>query len=273
MHRLILWQVFISVVFLFFPTTSFASDIVINEIFANPENEDDEFVELYNNSDSEIDLSGWIISDLVKNYTITDTKISPKGFLVLEKSLTGIALNNSNEKVTLIELNGNQIDTFSYESTIENTSLSRSPDGIGDFYSGTNVTKGTNNASAPTSTPAPTTKPTKTPLPTKEPTSTKTPAPTKLNNPEISSDLKEKDNSDNKVVLQPSSEKDNFVASNLETEVRGERDDTQIENQVSKKDERPFYLYSITTGVGMLLLGCAILLYRRFKEKREEDDF
>lgn len=272
MHRFILWQVIISLVFLFFPSLSFASDIVINEIFANPENEDDEFLELYNNTDSEINLSGWIFSDLVKNYTIADAKISPKGFLVLEKSLTGIALNNSSEKVSLIDSNGNQVDSFSYESTTENTSLSRSPDGAGDFNNGTNVTKGTNNASAPTPTPTPTTKPTKPPSPTKEPTLTKTPTPAKSYNLESSPDLKEKENDIKKVILKPTSPKNNFLAGS-KTEVKGENDDKRTENPVTASDEKPFYLYSITTGVGMLLLGCAILLLRRFREKKEEDDF
>jgi len=45
-----------------------------------------------------------------------------------------------------------------------------------------------------------------------------------------------------------------------------------IETNNSNKEEAPSYLYSVTTGIGMLVLACGILLYRKFKARNEEDD-
>lgn len=138
-------------IFLFCLSVSsvFAADVVINEAFANPENEDNEFIELYNTSDSEIDLSSWKITDKVKSYPITDQKIAGKGFLVLKKSTTTLQLNNTDEEIKLKNSSDQDIDTFSYSDTISNKSWSRVPDGTGSFVNNTNVTEGTANSAPP----------------------------------------------------------------------------------------------------------------------------
>jgi hypothetical protein len=101
----------------------------INEIFPDPENENDEFIELYNVSDKTINLKSWKIKDKVKTYPFSDTdSITAKGYFILEKSLTKIELNNnSDERVTLIDENGNIKDEVCYEKTKKNVSLNYTP--------------------------------------------------------------------------------------------------------------------------------------------------
>ena len=272
MHRIFLWWGFIFFVSLVIPVKIYASDIVLNEIFANPVNENDEFVELYNKSDNEIDLAGWKISDLVKSYTLNDLKISPKGFLVLEKSLTGITLNNSDETVSILDNVDNVVDTFTYEDTIEGKTWSRVPDGIGDFVNNTEITKGFQNAMPPTSTPSPSPTPTKTPKPTKSPTATKIPTSTpqpvisKIENENIDDETPEPEIRRSSIPI---------VSTPRGGEVAGESDIAYKANdelELEQEDRVPGYLYTVTTGIGMLVLACGILLYRKFKAKKEEDD-
>lgn len=281
MPRYILWCGIIVLISLFFPTSVSAS-VVINEIFANPENEEDEFIELFNNSDSEIDLANWKIKDLVKSYTIIDLKIPPKSFLLLEKSLTGIALNNSDEEVTIVNSTDTVVDAFTYSETIEGKTWSRFPDGTGSFSDGTSPTKGFQNASAPTPTPLPTNTPTPTnvPTPTKEPTPTKSPtatkAPTSTKSPTLA--LNRSDVEDEDIPTVSKATKNNsipVVSTPKGGSVAGVSDiaSENIEtNNSDKEKEAPSYLYSVTTGIGMLVLACGILLYRKFKVKKEEDD-
>jgi len=56
------------------------AQVAINEILANPVNEDDEFIELYNTGDQAVDITGYKVSDLVKTYTLPEATISAKSF-------------------------------------------------------------------------------------------------------------------------------------------------------------------------------------------------
>ena len=279
MHRVILW---LGIIFLFFVFTSSAnaSDVVLNEIFANPINEDDEFIELYNNSENEIDLSGWSVADLVKSYSIVDVKILPKSFLTLDKSLTGIALNNSNETVKLLDKDGATLDSYSYESTIEDRSFSKITDGVGEFTSGVNITKNSPNAPAPSPTPTETPKPTKVPTATKVPTITKSPTITK-DQSSVRFQIKDENIDEEKnirlITKSPSISKS--IKSNptlnptTSKSVKGISNESEEEKEPDVNNSNDSYLYSFTTGAGMLILACGILLYRKFKVRKEEDDF
>ncbi len=271
MHGVILCGLVV-IVFFVLPVRTYASEIVINEIFANPEDEKEEFIELYNKSESEVDLSGWKISDLAKDYIIIDLKISGNGFLVLEKGLTGIALNNSDEDVSLTDQSDNIVDSYSYKDTIENKSWSRVPDGEGEFFDNTDMSKGASNFSAPTLTPTASPTPTKTPKPTKAPTATRSPTGTR----DVKVPTERPYDKEDGVLLQDTKETHidiistprNQVVAGVHDEEEKERVDTEKVNKST-----PTYLYSITTGVGMLMLACAIILYRRFKAKNDEEDF
>ncbi len=99
--------------------------VKIVEIFPNPEgDENNEFIELWNNQDTSISLEGWKIADPSKIKTLAGITLVPGEYYSLYRSLTGIALNNGSETIYLYDNSGNLIDTHAYTSTIEGYSLS-----------------------------------------------------------------------------------------------------------------------------------------------------
>ncbi|MFH1457295.1 MAG: lamin tail domain-containing protein [Patescibacteria group bacterium] len=95
--------------------------VIINEFLPDPEGQDSqaEFIELYNNSDNDINLSGCFIDDdeagSTKYYFPENTIILAKGFLVLDRKQTNIALNNSYDSVRLFNPVGSIIDEVYYD--------------------------------------------------------------------------------------------------------------------------------------------------------------
>jgi len=118
-------------------TSGINANIVINEVYPNPEEEqDEEFIELRNIGIDEVDLTGWEIADRSRKYIITrddfsETEIGPNGFFVLPRTITRIALNNTGgEKVTLFNPQGQEHDAAEYEeSALKGLSYSRNKDG------------------------------------------------------------------------------------------------------------------------------------------------
>jgi DNA/RNA endonuclease YhcR with UshA esterase domain len=111
-----------------------SSDIFINEIFPAPDkNSENEFVELYNSGDKNIDLYGWKLDDVVSGgsapFTISNSIISAKGFLTFYKKETKITLNNNKDKVRLIDPFGYEIDAIAYGQAIKNFSYNKTDDG------------------------------------------------------------------------------------------------------------------------------------------------
>ena len=115
-----------------------ADNVVINEVDINPPGDDSasisEWVELYNPTDSEIDLSGWQIAATYFNFktpmTIPDgTVIKPGQFLTF--SYQSVWFNDSNESVELRNENGVVIDKTPILADIQNdfTSWQRIYDG------------------------------------------------------------------------------------------------------------------------------------------------
>lgn len=92
----------------------YSDKIRINEIFPNPEGKDDgEFIELYNLSDKEIELEGYILKDSSKNgkYAfLPGSVIAPKSYLVIYKEKLKFALNNSDEVIYLFDPDEKEID-------------------------------------------------------------------------------------------------------------------------------------------------------------------
>jgi len=127
--------------------------VVLNEFLPNPFGDDcelqglaGEWVELYNNSDAEMDLAGWYIKDAQDHAIVIDnsnthtdsTIIGPKGsgseWLVV--FLNGCILNNNGgDTVKLYHSAGSLADYYSYiDSTPEGKSYARYPDGSGPWY-------------------------------------------------------------------------------------------------------------------------------------------
>lgn len=96
----------------------YSDEIRINEVLPNPKGKDNnEFIELYNYSKDEIDLSGYVLRDSSKNgkYEVpVGTEIGSHEYLVIYKEKFKFALNNSNETVYLFDPNKKEIDRMNY---------------------------------------------------------------------------------------------------------------------------------------------------------------
>ena len=105
-------------------------DIVINEFLASGDNFDD-FVEIYNNSNSAISLSGWMI-EVENNNTayVSDLEgeIKSKDWLLIECLNEDIL--QADGVITLYDNNDNEIDKISYyDANTVDSSFARIPDG------------------------------------------------------------------------------------------------------------------------------------------------
>lgn len=94
--------------------------IIISELYPYPDS-GEEFIEIHNTTESDIDLTGWKLADLVKSYILSGI-IPAKSYKLYNQSETKIALNNTSETVTLTD-NYNQIQsTTSYTKTYKGLS-------------------------------------------------------------------------------------------------------------------------------------------------------
>jgi hypothetical protein len=104
----------------------YSKNIFINEILPNPVNEDDEYIELYNSEDTDVDLVNWILRDGSKTgkYVISKGSIIKAGeYFAIYKKDYKFALNNSgDESVFLYDPNGKLVSEISYKSAKENIS-------------------------------------------------------------------------------------------------------------------------------------------------------
>ena len=86
--------------------------VYINEILPNPAGPDelDEWIELYNSNNFDVDLSGWQFKTqqgTITTFTIPqNTKILANGFLVFKRPDTNIMLNNDGDGLNLLTPDG-----------------------------------------------------------------------------------------------------------------------------------------------------------------------
>ncbi len=103
--------------------------IFISEFLPDPagSDTDQEFIELFSNHPSPIDLGGWQLDDNdggSKPHLIpAGTIIKPGQYLVFLRSQTKIALNNDQDAVRLFSPTGLMVDYVEYEDTKEGVSL------------------------------------------------------------------------------------------------------------------------------------------------------
>ena len=88
------------------------ASIIISEIYPYPSS-GDEFIELYNATDQNIDISGWKLADLAKSYTLSGI-IPAKSYKLYNQSETKISFNNTSETITLIDNHNQTQSTTSY---------------------------------------------------------------------------------------------------------------------------------------------------------------
>lgn len=99
--------------------TAQKGDIIINEILPNPVgiDYDSEFIEIKNVSSSNIELTGWKITNAAKQeFIIPSLTMIPKTIVTFFRPQTKLALNNIKDKITLYSKSGKIIDQAIYRS-------------------------------------------------------------------------------------------------------------------------------------------------------------
>jgi hypothetical protein len=126
------------------PTVPPGAVVVLNEYLPAPNaidwdgdgqaNQDDEWVELFNPGDSDLELRGWQIDDEAgagsPPYVIPDgTQIAARGHLLIFKRDSGLALNNGGDAVRLLQPDGTEVDAHRYSRSAADKSYARLADG------------------------------------------------------------------------------------------------------------------------------------------------
>lgn len=92
-------------------------NVIINEFLPNPVGTDaeNEWIELYNNSDIDVALKDWWLEDASgQKYVFKDEEIARHGYLILPYSKTKITLNNNGETLSLYSPQGELAFKISY---------------------------------------------------------------------------------------------------------------------------------------------------------------
>jgi len=145
------------------PATFSLSDIVINEFVSDPTAGQNEWIELYNNTTSTIDLTGWTIEDALGKILDLSGSIATSSFTTFETLSS--KLNNTGDTIIIKDPAQNIIDQIAYGSnppaTKDPNSIARNTDGTDtdspdDFAETTTPTKNTTNIITAPPEPAPT---------------------------------------------------------------------------------------------------------------------
>jgi len=140
--------------------TSGSGDVVLlNEFLPDPYSlYTEEWIELYNPTDSEADISGYVLDDITSGgtsaYVIPDgTTIAAYGFIVFYQGTTGIALNNDGDTANFLKPDGTTVlDSYSYSSSTDDVSYGRESDGGSTWTTFTSPTPGESNTGQSTTT-------------------------------------------------------------------------------------------------------------------------
>jgi len=112
---------------------SYPKGIIFNEILPSPDGPDaeNEWIELYNQNDFEVDLNNWTIQDTTgsaKTYAL-NAKIPALGYLVLKRPETKITLNNDGDGLNLFNPNEEIVDSVDFGKAFQNQSYSKTSSG------------------------------------------------------------------------------------------------------------------------------------------------
>ncbi len=97
----------------------YSSLVRLSEVLPDPDGENKEFIEIENTTTDPVSLASWILADASnKKFSIASLTVPAKGFATIDKSVSGISLNNTGgETVTLISPDGIVQDTLTYTGT------------------------------------------------------------------------------------------------------------------------------------------------------------
>lgn len=162
-----------SFLFCFF-TSKIAAQVIVNEVYPNPDTSEEEWAELWNTSVNSVDLNGWQLWDQLSSPSLayqfkTATPLAAQAFLVVPLHSV---LNNSGDGLVLKNPAGQSINTLNYPSSTKGKSWAKNPNDLTAIFE-SDPTPNEVNA-------APTPSPTPTPAPSITPTPTPTPSPSTL---------------------------------------------------------------------------------------------
>lgn len=157
----------ISITILFCFTTAAAQDVVINELMPDnetsvqdPAGEYDDWLELYNNSDEPVDLSGWFMSDdanELDEWAFPDgTSVDAKGYLIVwcdedleqEGLHADFKMSSGGETIYLCTPDLGIVQEIAYTEATTDQSYSRVPNGSGSFVWQNHTFNGPNETTA-----------------------------------------------------------------------------------------------------------------------------
>src|SRR5439155_8322089 len=124
-------------------------NVVVNEFLANSQDPDVDYIELYNHSNGEVDLSGCTLSDEAhtnKFVMPSNTKIPARGFLVFYQPQLGFGLSSGGETIDFRDAAGSAIDVIRFEPQATGVPSGRYPDGAKEIYPLVAQTRGFPNA-------------------------------------------------------------------------------------------------------------------------------
>ncbi len=112
----------------------YSKKIKFNEVLSNPDGRDDdaEWVELFNENDFEVDLSGWKIKNSKdKIFEIEKGEIGARRLLVISIMKTSFSIKNSDEKLILLDPNEEKVDEIEIiEDASSGSSFNRGGDNV-----------------------------------------------------------------------------------------------------------------------------------------------
>lgn len=108
----------------------------INELLANSNLPDLDFIELYNVSDEDIDISGCSLSDSPnsRKFIFSGIQIEAHSYLALDEISLGFKLKSGGDTVYFRGPNDEVVDAVKYAAQTEGVSVGRFPEGADDFY-------------------------------------------------------------------------------------------------------------------------------------------
>src|SRR3989344_3756432 len=255
---------FVLVFFLSFHPPVFAdSNVLINEFYALGSGDDPDWVELYNKSDSPINLEDWVIRDETDSNKIDlDGYICQKNFRRFNFSNR---LTNGGDKIRLFDLESatlpqDEIVYFSDAIPVhsQGQSTGRNPDGASTWVLMTSPTPTDDNSC----TLAPTPSPSPSPTPSTSSTSTATPTPT----PKTTSTIATKSPSPTSAKQSPSvlsaSDQDSLLLASLSAETSSPSPSPEATPSAMSKTK----VAGILAGSGIVLISLSFGFYLWYKK-------
>lgn len=106
----------------------YSNKIVINELLPAPEGDDKEleWIELFNSEKRDVNLAGWQITDTKTYYQFPANKvIKTNDYLLINRKESKIALNDSGDRLFLIDPNNKLINGVEYQSAKKDFAFAR----------------------------------------------------------------------------------------------------------------------------------------------------